>query len=150
MVDGETSEEAEGQEQKLKADADRTTLIAFLLNEIKSQDDGSRQIVTFAFTLSVGYIYFSISNREEIIAENYYIIFLFVIVPILMFYLSAAIAIKNLRPTIDKSTLDDGISPEYLIYLIEDKNKEYRYSYLLMAIGFGIILIGLSCYLLIL
>jgi hypothetical protein len=150
MVDGETSEEAESQEQKLKADADKTTLIAFLLNEIKSQDDGSRQIVTFAFTLSVGYIYSIISNREEIIANNHSIIFVFIIVPILMFYLSAAIAMKNLRPSIDKSTLDDGMSPEYLVYLIDDKNKDYRYSYLLMAIGFCIILIGLSCYLLIL
>lgn len=134
------------QEQKSKTDANRAALFTFLLNEIQSQDDVSRQLISFIFILSSGYITIIISIRDKISFYDHSITALFIILPLLMFFLSASYAARNLRPSIDKSTLDEGISPEYLVYLIDSKNKEFRYAYILMAIGFDIILIGVAGY----
>ena len=138
------------QELKSKPDTDSATLITFLLNEIRSQDDGSRLLITYNIGLALAYIYFIMKYGDKMIHYSLYINLLFIILPIFLFYFSVALAVRNLRPSIDKSTLNEGISPEYLVHLVEDKNKEFVYACQLMAIGFVVILIGFACYLFIL
>jgi hypothetical protein len=134
------------QEPKSRKDSDRATLITFLLNEIQSQDEGSRQLITYNFVASFGYIYAIINYRDQVVHYGQIIVLLFIFTPIFSFLFSMVLAVRNLRPSIDKSTVYEGISPEYLLHLVEDKNREFRRACQLVAIGFGIILMEFACY----